>query len=120
MKRKFFLMMSLAVAATLMLMSASLIFKQKAETNNEVSESVKTASFVSCPNGPVTVLGCVTENDGCFSLNTINGRTIAIGIFGQGVGAGDEISLTGNWQTDADCAACVLNATSVTDLGDCN
>ncbi len=120
MKRKFLFMMSLAVAAMLVLMSATLIFEEKAEPKVDTSESIELANFISCPNGPVTVQGCVSENDGCFYLNTINGRTIAIGIFGQGVGTGDEITLTGNWQTDADCAACVLNATSVTDLGDCN
>jgi len=111
--------MSLAVAAVLIFTSASLIFEQK-ENSQKSDYSVKAANFTTCPNGPVTIQGCVVENDGCFYLNTINGRTIAIGIFGQGVGVGDEISLTGNWQTDADCAACVLNATSVTDLGDCN
>lgn len=106
--------MSLAVAATLIFTSASFIFEAQAETNNNA------ASFVSCPNGPLTIQGCIIDIGGCFYLNTINGRTIAIGIVDQGVGVGDQISLTGNWQTDADCAPCVLNATSVTDLGSCN
>ncbi len=114
MKRKIFISMSVAVAAMLVLMSAKLMPEEGAV--NQIVEK----SFVVCPNGPVTLQGCVVQDDGCFSLNTINGRTVAIGIFGQGVGAGDEISITGNWQTDADCAPCVLNATSVTDLGDCN
>ncbi|MGB3464561.1 MAG: hypothetical protein WBA74_04795 [Cyclobacteriaceae bacterium] len=120
MKRKFLLTMSLAVAAILILMSASLIMTGKEPVSENVGEVVKVRNFVTCPNGPVTVQGCITEDDGCFSIETINGRTISIGIVGQGVGAGDEVSLTGNWQTDADCAPCVLNATSVTDLGDCN
>ena len=106
--------MSVAVVAMIVLMSASLLPEEKVETK------VVAEGFVSCPNGPVTLQGCVVEDDGCFSLNTINGRTIAIGILGYGVGAGDEISITGNWQTDADCAPCLLSATSVTDLGDCN
>jgi len=119
MKRKLFLSLSVAVAAMFMLMSTSLIMAEKA-TVKEAADKVSVANFVSCPNGPVTVQGCVSEVDGCFYIATTNGRTIAIGIVDQGVGAGDEISITGNWQTDADCAPCVLNATSVTDLGDCN
>lgn len=114
MKRKILISMSVAVAAMLVLMSATLL--PEAEVESEFAEM----TFVSCPNGPVTLQGCVEDNDGCFVLNTINGRTIDIGIFGYPVGDGDEISITGNWQTDADCAPCVLNATSVTDLGDCN
>lgn len=106
--------MSVAITAMLVLMSATWTSEPKAE-----AESAE-MSFVACPNGPVTLQGCVVDNDGCFELNTINGRTVDIGIFGYPVGAGDEISITGNWQTDADCAPCVLNATSVTDLGDCN
>ena len=119
MKRRIMITMSLAAAAIFILMSATQVLEEEPETIKS-SKQVKIENFVSCPNGPVTVQGCVTEVDGCFFIETINGRTIAIGIFGQGVGAGDEISLTGNWQTDADCAPCVLNATSVTDLGDCN
>lgn len=119
MKSKMMITMSLAAAAMFVLMSAMQVLEEKPEAP-ELSEQVQIENFVSCPNGPVTVQGCVTEVDGCFYIDTTNGRTIAIGIFGQGVGAGDEISLTGNWQTDADCAPCVLNATSVTDLGDCN
>lgn len=114
MKKKIFISMSVAVAAMLVLMSATLLPDAEAE------KEVVAKTFVSCPNGPVTLQGCVVDNDGCFELNTINGRTIDIGIFGYPVGAGDEISIAGNWQTDADCAPCVLNATSVTDLGDCN
>ena len=120
MNRKLLLFLSLAIVAVLAFSSSQAIFEQKSGVNQPENLLVKEAGFISCPNGPVTVQGCVVENDGCFFLNTINGRIIAIGIFGQGVGVGDEISLTGNWQTDADCASCVLNATSVTDLGDCN
>lgn len=114
MKKKIFISMSVAIAAMIVLMSATMMTEESAES------AMVEKSFVSCPNGPVTLQGCVVEDDGCFTLNTINGRSVAIGIFGQGVGAGDEISITGNWQTDADCAPCLLNATSVTDLGDCN
>lgn len=64
------------------------------------------AAFVSCPNGPVTLQGCEEDVNGCFVLNTINGRIIDIGIYDYPVGDGDEISITGNWQTDADCAKC--------------
>ena len=114
MKKRVLIPMSVAVAAMVVLMSATLMPESKAES--EMAEM----TFVTCPNGPVTLQGCVVDDDGCYKLNTINGRTIDIGILGYGVGDGDEISITGNWQTDADCAPCVLSATSVTDLGDCN
>lgn len=120
MKRNILMVMSLAVAAVLILMSTSPVTQSNDPAPAKVEQTVKILHFVSCPNGPVTVQGCIIENDGCFFIETTNGRTIAIGIFGQGVGAGDEVSLTGNWQADADCAPCVLNATSITDLGDCN
>lgn len=120
MNRKFLMLTSLVIVAILGFSSAYTIFEHQSGTNQIDNPLVKQASFTTCPNGPVTLQGCVVESGGCFFINTINGRTIPIGIFDQGVGAGDEISITGNWQTDADCADCVLNATSVTDLGDCN
>lgn len=72
-----------------------------------------------CPTGTVTVQGCIFEIDGCFYVNTINGRTININLSGQSVGVGDEASLTGQFVGDADCNPCQLNVTSSTDLGDC-
>lgn len=82
---------------------------------------VATAEFYSCPSGQSTIQGCVFEVDGCYFVNTINGRTISVSLFNfPNIQAGDEVSITGNWQTDADCSSCLLNASSVTDLGDCN
>ncbi|MFA0961573.1 hypothetical protein AB9P05_07185 [Roseivirga sp. BDSF3-8] len=79
------------------------------------------ATFYSCPSGQSTIQGCVFEVDGCYFVNTINGRTISVSLYNfPAIGAGDQVSLTGNWQTDADCSNCLLNANSVTDLGDCN
>lgn len=77
-------------------------------------------AMYSCPGGQVTIQGCVIDIDGCKYVETINGRTIAINLFNYPYGAGDNISATGSFVTDADCDPCVLNPSSVTDLGDCN
>lgn len=100
-------------------MTAAFTTSDPATTEKEKGEAV--AEFYFCPSGQSTIQGCVFEVDGCYFINTINGRTISVSLFNfPNIGAGDEVSLTGSWQTDADCSSCLLNASSVTDLGDCN
>lgn len=119
MKKKLLIGFTLAIAACLVFISTGYSFASEADAPVAIEEAAMPALPVTCPNSPSTVQGCLVDIDGCIYINTINGRTIAVSVLGFPVGAGDEVSLTGNWQSDADCAPCVLNATSVTDLGDC-
>lgn len=72
-----------------------------------------------CPIGTVTIQGCISLDDGCYTVATINGRTIHVNLSSVSVGDGDVASLTGTFIGDQDCDPCVLNVTSATDLGDC-
>ena len=119
MKKNVLKIMGIAFLAFIVLISATQIKDDNTE-RKVLNPLDSVTGFISCPNSPTTIQGCIAEVDGCFFVNTINGRTIAVGIFGRPVGVGDEVSLTGNWVTDADCAPCLLNATSVTDLGSCD
>lgn len=79
------------------------------------------SAAINCPTGTVTIQGCVFDVNGCKFVSTINGRTIAVNLFNYGnVNDGDEISATGRFASDLDCAPCVLNPSSVTVLGTCN
>lgn len=115
MKRNLFIGLTLAFAVFAFLTTTSLT--GQAATDSDSPSEV--ATMPACPFSPTTIQGCVIDINGCLYVNTINGRQIAVGLVGYPVGAGDEIQMTGNWQTDADCAPCVLNAFSVTDIGDC-
>lgn len=80
----------------------------------------KTAMYA-CPSGSVTIQGCVFEDTGCYFVSTINGRTIAVNLFSYpSVNPGDEVSVTGTFEVDFDCAPCTLDPTSLTVLGSCN
>lgn len=109
----------LIVSISMCALAAILFFSPTASAESQGSSTVTELPPMSCPTGVVTVQGCIFEVDGCFYVNTTNGRTININLSGQSVGVGDEASLTGQFVGDADCSPCQLNVTSSVDLGDC-
>lgn len=106
--------LSVGVLGALLIVSAGFAMNRTGEVEAEQ------AAFQGCPTGTVTIQGCVYEVDGCYYVNTINGRIININLFNYGhVNAGDEIEATGRFSTDADCSNCQLNPSSVSVLGTC-
>ncbi|HHG83295.1 MAG TPA: hypothetical protein ENJ82_00980 [Bacteroidetes bacterium] len=107
----------LAFTFTAFFMVMSFSGPERVEAGTQVP--VAWVADMACPNSPATIQGCILDVQGCTYVNTINGRLIAVNLSAVTVGAGDIASITGNFVADADCAPCVLNATSATDLGDC-
>lgn len=114
MKRNF------GIAFVLLFAAAAIIFLTPSNGQATTEQEVPTLEEMpACPPGVITIQGCIVEDAGCIYVNTINGRTIYVNLSSVSVGDGDVASLTGQFVTDADCAPCVLNVTSATDLGDC-
>ena len=114
MKRKLGIVFALVFAVTaIVFLTPS---NGQATTEQEVSLLEETPA---CPTGVVTVQGCIDDEDGCFFVNTINGRKIYLNLSSVSVTSGDEASLTGIFLGDQDCNSCVLKVQSATDLGDC-
>ena len=114
MKRNIGIIFTLAITAMAVFVLTS--------SNGQVTadnETPNMAMAASCPIGTVTIQGCISLNDGCYTVATTNGRTIYVNLSGQSVGDGDVASMTGTFVIDHDCNPCVLNVTSSTDLGDC-
>lgn len=114
MKRNFGIVFALVFAATAIIFLTPSSGQATSEQEVPMLEEMP-----ACPPGIVTIQGCIDEEDGCFFVNTINGRKIYVNLSSVSVGVGDVASLTGPFLGDQDCAPCVLKAQSATDLGDC-
>lgn len=114
MKRNIGIIFTLAITALTVFVLTS--------SNGQVTadnETPNMAMAASCPIGTVTIQGCISLNDGCYTVATSNGRTIYVNLSSVSVGDGDIASMTGTFIGDQDCDPCVLKVTSATDLGNC-